>query len=61
MKEKLKQPIWVYIVFVLMVAGWICVWPVGVFKDETISRTAADYSMETGPIGEVAAIQEFVP
>lgn len=61
MKDKLKQPFWVYVVLVLMLAGWICVWPIGIFKDETISRTAADYSMETGPIGEVAAIQEFIP
>lgn len=61
MKEKLKQPLWVYGVIGLMLAGWILVWPVGIFKDEFISRTAADYSMNTGHIGEVAAIQEFVP
>lgn len=60
-KENLKQPVWVYPVLLLMLAGWITIWPVGLLKDETISRTAADYSMETGPIGEVAAIQEFVP
>lgn len=60
-KENLKQPVWVYLVLLLMLAGWITIWPVGLLKDETISRTAADYSMETGPIGEVAAIQEFVP
>ncbi len=42
-------------------AAWLLVWPGGMFKDEFISRTAADYSMNTGPIGEVAAIQEFIP
>lgn len=42
-------------------AGWLLIFPGGVIKDEEISRTAADYSMDTGPVGEVAAIQEFVP
>jgi len=56
-----RQPVWVYIVALAVVAGWICIWPVGVFMDEKISRTAADYSQNTGPIGDVAAIQEFVP
>lgn len=56
-----NQPLWVYAVVVCMIAGWLLVFPVGVFRDELISRTAADYSTNTGPIGEVAAIQEFVP
>ena len=38
-----------------------CIWPVGVFRAEKISRTAADYSRNTDPIGQVAAIEEFVP
>lgn len=44
-----------------MAAGWLLIFPVGMIRDTKISRTAADYSMNTGPIGEVAAIQEFVP
>lgn len=60
-RENLKQPFWVYLVLAAMLCGWLCIWPIGVFKDETISRTAADYSMDTGPIGQVAAIQEFIP
>lgn len=56
-----KQPLWVYAVLLCMIIGWILVFPVGVLHDEMISRTAADYSMNTGPISEVAAIQEFIP
>lgn len=55
------RPLWVYAVILCMAAGWLLVFPIGIFYDELISRTAADYSMNTGPIGEVAAIQEFVP
>ena len=44
-----------------MAAGWLLIFPVGMIRDTKISRTAADYSMNTGPIGEAAAIQEFVP
>lgn len=61
MKKLFKQPPLVYAVLALMLAGWLCIWPIGVCRDELISRTAADYSMDTGPIGEVAAIQEFIP
>lgn len=61
MKKLFKQPLWVYAVLALMLAAWLCIWPIGICRDETISRTAADYSMDTGPIGEVAAIQEFIP
>lgn len=56
-----NQPLLVYAAVVCMIAGWLLIFPVGVFHDELISRTAADYSQNTGPIGEVAAIQEFVP
>lgn len=61
MTEKRKQPVWVWAVVLIMIAGWLLVFPVGILHDEKISRTAADYSMNTGPIGEVAAIQEFIP
>lgn len=61
MTEKRKRSIWIYAAAFCIIAGWILIWPAGMLKDETISRTAADYSMNTGPIGEVAAIQEFVP
>ncbi len=49
--------------FILAAALLLCalIWPVGIFKAETISRTAADYSKNTDPIGQVAAIEEFVP
>ena len=56
-----RQPPGVYITLVCMAAAWCMVWPGGLIKDELISRTAADYSTNTGPVGEVAAIQEFVP
>lgn len=39
----------------------VLVWPAGLIRDDYISRTAADYSYNTGPIGQVIAIQEFVP
>lgn len=48
-------------ILLCMVIMWALIWPVGIFRAEKISRTAADYSTNTGPIGEVAAIQEFVP
>ena len=49
--------------FILAAALFLCalIWPVGIFKAESISRTAADYSKNTDPIGQVAAIEEFVP
>ncbi len=56
-----QQPIGVWMTLLCMAVLWCMVWPAGLIKDELISRTAADYSMNTGPVGEVAAIQEFVP
>lgn len=56
-----KQPPGRWLILACMAVLWSLVWPVGLIKDELISRTAADYSMNTGPVGEVAAIQEFVP
>ncbi|MCR4705196.1 MAG: hypothetical protein K5641_03935 [Lachnospiraceae bacterium] len=49
--------------FILAATLLLCalIWPVGIFRAETISRTAADYSKNTDPIGLVAAIEEFVP
>lgn len=61
MTEKKKRPIYITITALCVMAGWLLVWPVGIFKGELISRTAADYSMDTQPIGAVAAIQEFIP
>ncbi len=61
MTEKKKQTIKTAAIAACMAAAWILIWPVGVLRDTLISRTAADYSMNTGPVGEVAAIQEFVP
>lgn len=61
MTWKTKQPIYRYVILFCVAAGWLLIWPAGVIKDEKISRTAADYSMNTGPVGEVAAIQEFIP
>lgn len=49
------------IVLVLVLAAMICVWPMGLLRDDLISRTAADYSANTGPIGPVIALQEFIP
>lgn len=51
----------VTLVSAIVVLALIAVWPVGVFRDDHISRTAADYSYNTGPIGPVIALQEFVP
>lgn len=59
--NKKKISLRVALILVCMAAGWLLVFPVGIIRDTKISRTAADYSMNTGPIGEVAAIQEFVP
>ena len=61
MTGKRKKSVGRYLTAVCVVACWLLIWPVGILKDEKISRTAADYSQNTGPIGEVAAIQEFVP
>ena len=61
MKKCGKWPPGAWLILACMAVLWLLVWPVGVIKDELISRTAADYSMNTGPVGEVAAIQEFVP
>lgn len=49
------------VVSVFVIAAMLLIWPVGVFRDDLISRTAADYSYNTGPIGMVIALQEFVP
>lgn len=59
--KKRKIPLRVMIILAFMAVGWLLVFPIGVIRDTEISRTAADYSMNTGPVGEVAAIQEFVP
>lgn len=59
--NKKKISLRVAVILVCMAAGWLLVFPVGIIRDTKISRTAADYSMNTGPVGEVAAIQEFVP
>lgn len=61
MTGKRKGSVGRYLTAVCVVACWLLVWPAGIWKDEKISRTAADYSQNTGPIGEVAAIQEFIP
>lgn len=56
-----KKMLWRIIVIIMVLAGMALIWPIGILHDTQISRTAADYSMSTGPIGEVAAIQEFIP
>ena len=61
MTGKRKKSVGRYLTAVCVVACWLLIWPVGILKDEKISSTAADYSQNAGPIGEVAAIQEFVP
>jgi len=61
MTGKKKQRAVLFFTAFCVILCWLLIWPAGIMKDELISRTAADYSQNTGPIGEVAAIQEFVP
>lgn len=58
MKQWIMQNKYILAVAVLLL---LLVWPVGVFKDETISRTAADLSDSTDPIGLVLVLEEFIP
>lgn len=59
--EGIKREKRKWVVLLLMAVCFVYVWPYGGIRDEKISRTAADYSMNTGGIGEIAAIQEFIP
>lgn len=59
MDNKKKISLRVALILVCMAAGCLLVFPVGIIRDTKISRTAADYSMNTGPIGEVAAMGEL--
>lgn len=61
MLEAIKKDKRKWAVLAVMFLCFVYVWPYGGIHDEKISRTAADYSQNTGGIGEIAAIQEFVP